>query len=79
MEPSKYTVYFVNLDTGVLVSQQVLALDVYGARRNFMRRLRGYEIESGQRYRVDVAIGWKPLNEFPTWMSDPARVYQTAR
>lgn len=79
MEYRQYTVYFVNLDTQELIAQRVVALDAYSARRNFMRRMRRYHIEPGQRYRVDVIIGWELLDNFPSWMFDPDRVYQTAR
>ena len=79
MEYNWYTIYFANLDTQVLASKQVLARDGYSARRNFIRSLRRWLAEPGERYRVDVRPGQQSLDKFPSWMSDPARAYQTAR
>ena len=79
MENKWFTVYFVNLTAECIFADHVAACDAYTARRSFMRRIHDYLLEPGQRYRVDVCIGQRPLLDFPSWMFDPDRVYQTAR
>lgn len=66
---SKFTVFFVNHSTGVLASIQAEAEYMFQAQSRFVKDLRQRGLLTrGQKYKITVCIGDRPLDDFPVYL-----------